>query len=59
MYILLALAAALVFVDSVRGADEKVLPLFKVIGGVVELLSAISAEHQTRKRTALARCRFP
>lgn len=52
--------AALVLVGSVRGADEKVLPLFKVVGGgVVELLSAISAEHQARKRTALARCRSP
>ena len=51
-------SAALVLVGSVGGADEKVLPLFKVIGGgVVEFLSAIGAEHQTRKRTALARCR--
>ena len=53
-------SAALILVGSVRGADEKVLSLFKVVGGgVIELLSAISAEHQTRKRTALARCRSP
>ena len=48
MFLLLTLAAGLVLVGSVRGADEKVLPLFKVVGsGVVELLSAIGAEHQT------------
>jgi hypothetical protein len=35
--------AALVLVGSVRGADEKVLPLFKVVGGgVVELLTSLS-----------------
>ena len=70
MHLLLALAAlalaalalndALVLAGSVRGADKKVLPLFKVVGGgVVELLSAIGTEHQTRKRTALARCGSP
>ena len=53
-------SAALVLVGSVGGADEKVLSFLKVVsGGVVELLSAIGAEHQTRKRTALARCRSP
>ena len=51
--------AALVLVGSVRGANEKVLSLLKVVGGgIVELLSAIGTEHQTRKRTALARCRY-
>lgn len=42
------------------GTDEKVLPLFKVVGGgIVELLLAVGTEHQTRKRTVLACCRSP
>ena len=50
------MTAALVLVRSVRGADEEILPLFKIVGdGIIELLSAIGTEHQTRKRTALAR----
>ena len=40
------------------GADEEVLPLFKIAGGgVVELLLAVVAEHQTGEHIALARCR--
>ena len=54
------MTSALVLVGSVRGADKKVLPLFKIVsGGIVELLSAIGADHRTRKRTALARSRSP
>ena len=56
----LALNDALVPAGSVRGADKKVLVLFKVVGGgEVELLSAIGTEHQTRTRTALARAGYP
>ena len=48
-------SAALVLVGSMSGTGEKVLSLFKVFGGgIVELLLAISTEHQSRKRTALA-----
>ena len=40
------------------GADEEVLPLFKIAGGgVVELLLAVAAEHQAGEHIALARCR--
>lgn len=47
-------SAALVLVGSMSGTDEKVLPFFKVFGGgIVELLLAIGAEHQSRKRAAL------
>jgi hypothetical protein len=54
------MTTALVLVGSVRGADKKILPLFKIVsGGIVKLLSAIGTEHQTRKRTALARSRSP
>ena len=52
--------AALVLVGSMGGADKEVLSLFKIVGGgIVELLLAIGTEHQTRKGTALARCRSP
>lgn len=52
--------AILVLVGSVSGTDKKVLSLFKVFGGgIVELLLAISTEHQSQKRTALACCRSP
>ena len=38
------------------GADEEVLPLFKIAGGgVVELLLAVIAEHQAGKHIALSR----
>ncbi len=52
------MSAALVLVGSVGGADEEVLPLFKIAGGrVVELLLAVVAEHQAGEYTALAgRC---
>ena len=41
------MSAALVLIDTMGGADEEVLPLFKIAGGrVVELLLAVVAEHQ-------------
>ncbi len=53
------MSAALVLVCTIGGADEEVLPLFKVVGGrVVELLLAIITEHQTGEHIALA-CRCP
>ena len=52
------MSAALVLIDTMGGADEEVLPLFKIAGGgVVELLLAVVAEHQTGEHIALARCR--
>ena len=52
------MSAALVLVGTMGGADEEVLPLFKIAGGgVVELLLAVVAEHQTGEHIALARCR--
>ena len=52
------MSAALVLVDTMGGADEEVLPLFKIAGGgVVELLLAVVAEHQTGEHIALACCR--
>ena len=52
------MSAALVLIDTMGGADEEVLPLFKIAGGgVVELLLAVIAEHQTGEHIALARCR--
>ena len=50
------MSAALILVDSMGGADEEVLPLFKIAGGgVVELLLAVVAEHQTGEHIALSR----
>ena len=50
------MSAALVLIDTMGGADEEVLPLFKIAGGgVVELLLAVVAEHQTGEHIALAR----
>ena len=47
---------ALVLVGSVRGADEEVLPLFKIPGrGILELLLAVGTEHQAGEDAALAR----
>ena len=52
------MSAALVLIDTMGGADEEVLPLFKIAGGgVVELLLAVAAEHQAGEHIALARCR--
>ena len=52
------MSAALVLVGTMGGADEEVLPLFKIAGGgVVELLLAVVAEHQTGEHIALSRCR--
>ena len=52
------MSAALVLIDTMGGADEEVLPLFKIAGGgVVELLLAVVAEHQTGEHIALSRCR--
>ncbi len=52
------MSAALVLVGTMGGADEEVLPLFKIAGGgVVELLLAVVAEHQAGKHIALSRCR--
>ena len=51
------MSAALVLIDTMGGADEEVLPLFKIAGGgVVELLLAVVAEHQTGEHIALACC---
>ena len=51
------MSAALVLIDTMGGADEEVLPLFKIAGGgVVELLLAVVAEHQAGEHIALARC---
>ena len=48
------MSAALVLIDTMGGADEEVLPLFKIAGGgVVELLLAVVAEHQTGEHIAL------
>ena len=48
--------AALVLAGTMAGADEEVLPLFKIAGGgVVELLLAVVAEHQTGEHIALPR----
>lgn len=50
------MSAALVLVGTMGRADEEVLPLFKIAGGgVVELLLAVIAEHQTGKHIALSR----
>lgn len=50
------MSAALVLIDTMGGADEEVLPLFKIAGGgVVELLLAVIAEHQAGKHIALSR----
>ena len=50
------MSAALVLVGTMGGADEEVLPLFKIAGGgVVELLLAVVAEHQAGKHIALSR----
>ena len=49
------MSAALVLVGTMGGADEEVLPLFKMAGGVVELLLAVVAEHQAGKHIALSR----
>ena len=50
------MSAALVLIDTMGGADEEVLPLFKIAGGgVVELLLAVVAEHQTGEHIALSR----
>ena len=47
----------LVLVVSVCGADEKVLPFLKVVGGrIVELIFAICAENQTVEHIALTDC---
>ena len=47
---------AFVLVCTMGGADEEVLPLFKIpCGGVVELLFAVGAIDQTGEDTALAR----
>jgi len=52
------MSAALVLVGTMGGADEEVLPLFKIAGGgVVELLLAVIAEHQTGEHIALSRRR--
>ena len=52
------MSAALVLIDTMGGADEEVLPLFKIAGGgVVELLLAVVAEHQTGEHIALSRRR--
>ena len=52
------MSAALVLVDTMGGADEEVLSLFKIAGGgVVELLLAVVAEHQTGEHIALSRRR--
>ena len=54
------MTAALVPIRAMSGTDEEVLPLFKIAGGgVVELLLAVIAEHQTGEHIALARCRRP
>ena len=54
------MSAALVLIDTMGGADEEVLPLFKIAGGgVVELLLAVGAEHKAGKHTALAGRRSP
>ena len=51
------MSAALVLVDTMGGADEEVLPLFKIAdGGVLELLLAVVAEHQAGEHIALSRC---
>lgn len=53
MNYLLSFAAVLVLVHSMDGADEEVLPLFKIAGGgVVEFLLAIITEHQTGEHIA-------
>ena len=50
------MSAALVLVGTMGGADEEVLPLFKIAGGgVVELLLAVVAEHQAGEHIALSR----
>ena len=50
------MSAALVLIDTMGGADEEVLPLFKIAGGgVVEFLLAVIAEHQTGEHIALSR----
>ena len=50
------MSAALVLVGTMGGADEEVLPLFKIAGGgVVELLLTVVAEYQAGEHIALPR----
>ena len=49
------MSATLVLIDTMGGADEEVLPLFKIAGGgVVELLLTVVAEYQAGEHIALA-----
>ena len=50
------MSVALVLIGTMGGADEEVLPLFKIAGGgVVELLLAVVAEYQAGEHIALSR----
>ena len=50
------MSTALVLVGTMGGADEEVLPLFKIAGGgVVELLLTVVAEYQAGEHIALPR----
>lgn len=55
MNLLFPLAAALVLVHSMGGADKEILPLFKIAcGKVIQILLAVVAEHKTGEHIALA-----